>query len=318
MGVLAVELVLGRPPFKGNNVEEMRKAVRGSPRLPLHASPELASFVDAALSLDAAQRPSAESLLHHPWITRFAATEAVPVSRRVPSLQAVQQQDASAGSLGSSWSKGHLASLPQCIPQSPSGSRWSRVNTAGSLLELPELSTSLRAGHQVVTPGTSSLACTPRANGDLPVLYMAARGAGSPAPGSPAPRTLSKLSMGLGGSRLSRNSGSLKVGPTPSRNNSSDVLVDSANGSPLAAASPRRCPSYTNTPPPAVPALYSAGTAPSSASSPMRASCLACCSGTGQAADKSLLLSSWIAGRRQQVWRSADEETAGHGRQPRG
>ncbi len=68
-GVLAYELVCGRPPFE---VEDEVKTVTriiysNNIRFPSGFSPLLTDFVRHALIKDPVQRPDARALLTHPW-----------------------------------------------------------------------------------------------------------------------------------------------------------------------------------------------------------------------------------------------------------
>ncbi|GIL54641.1 hypothetical protein Vafri_10372, partial [Volvox africanus] len=70
MGVLAYELIVGRPPF-GMSCREatMRAIVAASPSIPEWMSPGAADFIRAALQRTSARRLPVEQLLQHPWIT---------------------------------------------------------------------------------------------------------------------------------------------------------------------------------------------------------------------------------------------------------
>jgi serine/threonine protein kinase len=69
-GVLAFELIVGKPPFEVNNESETAAMIMTSNRLPFPAkhSPLWADFVRQALEKRPSARPSASVLLDHPWL----------------------------------------------------------------------------------------------------------------------------------------------------------------------------------------------------------------------------------------------------------
>ncbi|GBF97716.1 serine threonine kinase [Raphidocelis subcapitata] len=75
LGVCLFELVAGYKPFQGADAEAIAAAVLHGARAPLPAGAggAFADFVAAALTHDAAERPSAAALLAHPWVAAAAA-----------------------------------------------------------------------------------------------------------------------------------------------------------------------------------------------------------------------------------------------------
>ncbi|MEW5301362.1 MAG: hypothetical protein WDW36_004225 [Sanguina aurantia] len=69
MGVLAYELVVGRPPFGMSCRESTMAAITSSyPTFPDWMSPAVRSFIQSALAKDPRQRSSIDRLIQHPWI----------------------------------------------------------------------------------------------------------------------------------------------------------------------------------------------------------------------------------------------------------
>ena len=68
-GVLAYELVCGRPPFEvEDEVKTVTRIIYGTDiRFPEGFSPALTDFVTHALTKDPARRPNAHMLMSHPW-----------------------------------------------------------------------------------------------------------------------------------------------------------------------------------------------------------------------------------------------------------
>ncbi|KAI8463587.1 MAG: hypothetical protein J3K34DRAFT_526873 [Monoraphidium minutum] len=78
VGILAYELLVGRPPFEVDDESETRAAIMHAPppRLPPHVSGGAADFIAAALSKAPAARPAAAELLRHPWLRPHLAAAA--------------------------------------------------------------------------------------------------------------------------------------------------------------------------------------------------------------------------------------------------
>eukprot|EP00798_Chlamydomonas_sp_ICE-L_P005086 gene5086-34884_t len=73
-GILAYELLVGYPPFE----QESRAAtyehiMYKEPKFPAWMSDEAKSFINVALSKNATQRMTADSLRNHPWLQHYAA-----------------------------------------------------------------------------------------------------------------------------------------------------------------------------------------------------------------------------------------------------
>lgn len=81
LGVLVYELVAGQPPFEVADAgDTARLILAGRVRCwPPHMSPACASFIQAALVVRPGERPSAEQLLGHPWISAALARLATPM-----------------------------------------------------------------------------------------------------------------------------------------------------------------------------------------------------------------------------------------------
>ncbi|KAI8467878.1 MAG: kinase-like domain-containing protein, partial [Monoraphidium minutum] len=69
-GILAYELLVGKPPFEVADESETRKRIMYENTLtfPPHVGPDAVSFIKAALAKSAGQRPGAAELLRHPWL----------------------------------------------------------------------------------------------------------------------------------------------------------------------------------------------------------------------------------------------------------
>ncbi len=81
MGIVALEMAEGVPPYKGLNREEIREQVKTNGaglKEPDKWSPEFNDFVEQCLTMDAEQRPSAEQLLKHPFLKKAADHLSMP------------------------------------------------------------------------------------------------------------------------------------------------------------------------------------------------------------------------------------------------
>jgi hypothetical protein len=69
-GILAYELLVGKPPFEVDDEQETRRRIihETALALPSHVSAGAANFIRTALAKDAVARPSAADLLRHPWV----------------------------------------------------------------------------------------------------------------------------------------------------------------------------------------------------------------------------------------------------------
>ncbi len=75
LGIVAIEMAEGVPPYKGLNREEIREQVKtkgAGLKHPGDWSPEFNDFVSQSLTMDPEKRPSAEALLKHPFLKRAA------------------------------------------------------------------------------------------------------------------------------------------------------------------------------------------------------------------------------------------------------
>lgn len=72
-GVLAYELMVGRPPFEVKEEAETRKRImyETTLQIPPHVSPDAVNFIKCALAKNASLRPSASHLIHHPWLRPY-------------------------------------------------------------------------------------------------------------------------------------------------------------------------------------------------------------------------------------------------------
>ena len=90
-GVLAYELVCGRPPFEvEDEVKTVTRIIYGTDiRFPEGFSPALTDFVTHALTKDPARRPNAHMLMSHPWCAHLppfpAGTKSSAALNRLPS-----------------------------------------------------------------------------------------------------------------------------------------------------------------------------------------------------------------------------------------
>jgi p21-activated kinase 1 len=81
LGIVAIEMAEGVPPYKGLNREEIREQVKtkgAGLKNPPQWSAEFNDFVSQALTMDADKRPSAEQLLKHPFLKRAADHLSMP------------------------------------------------------------------------------------------------------------------------------------------------------------------------------------------------------------------------------------------------
>lgn len=72
-GVLAYELMVGRPPFEVKDEVETRKRImyETTLKIPAHIPPDAVNFIKTALAKNAGMRPSASELIHHVWLRPY-------------------------------------------------------------------------------------------------------------------------------------------------------------------------------------------------------------------------------------------------------
>lgn len=69
-GVLAYELLVGRPPFEVADEAETRKKImfETTIKFPPHVSADAMNFIKTVLAKHAGMRPGASDLVHHAWL----------------------------------------------------------------------------------------------------------------------------------------------------------------------------------------------------------------------------------------------------------
>ncbi|GMH37449.1 hypothetical protein BSKO_05322 [Bryopsis sp. KO-2023] len=99
LGILAYELIVGKPPFEVEDMQETMKLILWSPveKFPQSMSVFCQHFINKALEKDSSVRPSAEKLLQHPWICQNVGIRALaPLSAtatpRCESITSKQQR----------------------------------------------------------------------------------------------------------------------------------------------------------------------------------------------------------------------------------
>lgn len=90
VGVLAFELIVGKPPFEVNNEAETAHMIMTSNRIPFPAkhSPLWADFVKQALEKKPHLRPTAAVLLDHPWLS-FHGRKYARETGQAPAVEAI-------------------------------------------------------------------------------------------------------------------------------------------------------------------------------------------------------------------------------------
>ncbi|GIL46559.1 hypothetical protein Vafri_3538 [Volvox africanus] len=83
VGVLAYELIVGRPPFdKGQKKATINEILNGEPFIPPWLSEGAVHFIKWALTKEVSKRPSVQQLAEHPWITCHMKQAALATARR--------------------------------------------------------------------------------------------------------------------------------------------------------------------------------------------------------------------------------------------
>ncbi|KAL6757666.1 hypothetical protein V8C86DRAFT_2616161 [Haematococcus lacustris] len=95
VGVLAYELLIGKPPFdKGNKKATCNEILHGEPAVPLTLSEEAAHFIRCILVKDPSLRPTVTQLMHHPWVVSHMAGPSLRARdlRRADSVHELRHQ----------------------------------------------------------------------------------------------------------------------------------------------------------------------------------------------------------------------------------
>ncbi|EFJ45397.1 serine/threonine protein kinase [Volvox carteri f. nagariensis] len=83
VGVLAYELIVGRPPFdKGQKKATIHEILNGEPFIPPWLSEGAVHFIKWALTKEVSKRPSVQQLSEHPWITSHTKQAVLATARR--------------------------------------------------------------------------------------------------------------------------------------------------------------------------------------------------------------------------------------------
>jgi len=71
IGVLAFELMTGKPPFESDSFDETTTKIKKlTIEFPPYLSPEAIDFVLFILKINPSERPSLNQIVEHPWIQK--------------------------------------------------------------------------------------------------------------------------------------------------------------------------------------------------------------------------------------------------------
>ena len=71
LGVLAYELLTGKPPFERNETKETYRAIRKGDYRDDHLSEDAKDFIAGLLQLDPENRRNLQTCLKHPFLTKY-------------------------------------------------------------------------------------------------------------------------------------------------------------------------------------------------------------------------------------------------------
>lgn len=119
-GVLAYELLTGRPPFRGQNRQQVSQAIMTQqPKYPPWLSSAAVDFMTRVLTKSAAKRPDMEWLLAHPWIA--ANADAADWARVHPTATAAAPADVPEPA---GVERSNLSFTPEMLAQQDMAHRW--------------------------------------------------------------------------------------------------------------------------------------------------------------------------------------------------
>ena len=133
VGIVIAQALLGQYPFQaptGGFMALLKEVTSGQQtRLPPGSSPEAQSFIDACLRQEPEERPSAESLLGHPWITRWETEGLESLKTLLESVGDATMRQLTASSIGRSEGESDdeikqrkaaaAPSVPSVVPTTP-------------------------------------------------------------------------------------------------------------------------------------------------------------------------------------------------------
>ncbi len=197
-GILAYELLIGKPPYEVANEVDTRKRILYETTLtfPPSVSADAISFIKTALAKNAAMRPDAAAMLRHPWVRPYlaAAVAAGAGGSGVGALlvgdsmqAAIAALRTAAPSAANSASSSNTAGLVRSASFSvPSATAAAAGRPAGLAVPGDELLNSQLLHHMAAGPGagcSSSLSASPLSGVSRPLASPTA----SDAPATPGP-----------------------------------------------------------------------------------------------------------------------------------